>query len=160
MNLMTGDCVTHTWTSRVTRIQWVMSLIWISHITHMNESSHAYEWVLEEQQLAPGGGIWRRLELNVILGCNESRDLWMSHDWVAWYFAKSLSSRHVTTGHCVTCISDVTHMKWVMSHIWLNRVTYLIELRKGRRRISTTWMNPTTGDCVCEQIGLLGGYGQ
>ena len=40
------------WMSHVTRMneschtnEWVMSHVWISHVTQMNESCHTYEWV-------------------------------------------------------------------------------------------------------------------
>ena len=35
----------HTWTSHDTRER-CMSHIWMSHVTHMNESCHTYEWVM------------------------------------------------------------------------------------------------------------------
>ena len=31
--------------------QWVMSHIWMSHVTHMNESCHTYEWVMSHIHL-------------------------------------------------------------------------------------------------------------
>ena len=45
--------MSHIWMSHVTHMneschtyEWVMSHIWMSHVTHMNESRHTYEWVM------------------------------------------------------------------------------------------------------------------
>jgi len=34
--------------------EWVMSHIWMSHVTHMNESCHTYEWVMSHNQYGTG----------------------------------------------------------------------------------------------------------
>jgi len=61
--------------------EWVMSHIWMSHVTHLNESSHTFEWVMSH--------------------------IWMSH------VTHLIESRHT---------SD-----WVMSHIWMSHVTHMNE---------------------------------
>jgi len=45
--------MSHIWMRHVTHMnescytyEWVMSHIWMSHVTHMNESCHTYEWVM------------------------------------------------------------------------------------------------------------------
>jgi len=45
--------MSHMWMSRVTHVnesrhtwKWVMSHIWMSHVTHMNEPCHTYEWAM------------------------------------------------------------------------------------------------------------------
>ena len=74
----------HVWMSHVTRMQeschaykWILSHIWISQVTHMNKSCHTYEWVMSH--------------------------VWMSH------------GTHMNE-------SCQTH-EWVMSHVWMSHVT-------------------------------------
>jgi len=120
--------------------QCVMSRIWMSHVTHMNESCHAYEWVMSR--------IW----MGHITYINESRTRCVSWYRVpfVWnstrtcyvtcqYVMSRMTMSHVThtNGSCHTykwvtnkiCMRDisichVTHnneschaYKWVMSHI-------------------------------------------
>ena len=79
------ECVmSHMWMSHVTHVneschtcEWVMSHIWMSHVTYMNESCHTYEWVMSH--------------------------IWMSH---------------------VTHTNESCHTyEWVMSHIYMIQVT-------------------------------------
>ena len=61
--------------------EWVMPHIWMSHVTHMNESCHMYEWVMPH--------------------------IWMSH---------------------VTYMNESCHIyEWVMSHMWMSHVTHMNE---------------------------------
>ena len=80
--------VSHMWMSRVTHVneschtcEWVVSRMWMSHITHVNESCHAYflwmrhDFVVNESCLC----------CEWVMTVNEScRDMWMRHDfeWV------------------------------------------------------------------------------
>ena len=76
------------WMSHVTHMneschtcEWVMSHIWMSHVTHVNESCHICEWVMSH--------------------------IWMSH---------------------VTHVNESCHTyEWVMSHIWMSHVTRMSE---------------------------------
>ena len=61
--------------------EWVTPHIWMSHVTHMNESRHTYEWVTSL--------------------------IWMSH---------------------VTHMNESRHTyEWVMSHVWMSHVTHMNE---------------------------------
>ena len=51
--------MSHIWMSHVTQMneschtyEWVMSYIWMSHVTHMNESCHTYEWVMSHIRMS------------------------------------------------------------------------------------------------------------
>ena len=78
--------VTHMVASHVTHIneschtyEWVMSHIWMIHVTHMNRSCHTYEWVVSNERV-------------------------MSHIWMS----------HVTR------MNESCHTyEWVMLHIWI-----------------------------------------
>ena len=74
--------------------EWVMSHIWMSHVTHMNEPCHTYEWVMSHMR--------------------------MSH---------------------VTYMNESCHTyEWVMSHICMSRATYQVSLQTKRlMRGSWTW---------------------
>jgi len=61
--------------------EWVMSHVWMGHVTHMTESCHTYEWV-------------------------------MSHIWMS----------HVTRMN-----ESCRAYEWVMSHIWMSHVTHMTE---------------------------------
>jgi len=85
---------------------WVTSHIWMSHITHMNESHHTYEWVTSQ--------IW----INHGTHMNESRH---TYEWamsrIEWV------TSHIWLSH-VTHINASRHTyEWVMSHIWMSYVT-------------------------------------
>jgi len=80
--------MSHVWMSHVTCVnescytcEWVVSLGWMSHVTRVNESCHTCEWVMSH--------------------------VWMSH---------------------VTRVNESCHScEWVMSHVWVSRVTRVNE---------------------------------
>jgi len=71
-----------------------MSRTWMSHVTHINESYHTYEWVMSH--------IWTSPITHMNEWCH-THEWVMSHTWTS----------HVThmNGSCHT-------QEWVMSHIW------------------------------------------
>jgi len=80
--------ILHMWLSHITHVNesyhtcaWVMSHMWMSHVTHVNESYRTCEWVMSH--------------------------MWMSH--VA----------HVNES-CHTCA-------WVLSHMWMSHITHVNE---------------------------------
>jgi len=111
---------------------WVMSHIWMRHVTHMNDrTQHMKDNVYER--------IWVTLHMNESCHTYEcvTSHIWMSH------VTHMHESRHTyawVTSHI--CMSHVTHMhdmalrelnltyEWVVSHmneschIWMSRVTY------------------------------------
>jgi len=51
--------ISHIWMSHVTHVnesyhtcEWVMLHIWMSHVTHVNESCHTYEWVMSHMWMS------------------------------------------------------------------------------------------------------------
>ena len=82
-----------------------MSLIWMSHVTHMNESWHTYEWVMSH--------IWTSHVTNSACGLNHSivvvTPLHSHHT-----YERVMS--HIWTFH-VTHMNESCHTyEWVMSH--------------------------------------------
>ena len=71
------------WMSHVTSINWVMSHVWMSIVTHMNESSHTHEWVKlshtwmskcgVRQQGMQARFMWHSIWLIHVCHMNESR---------------------------------------------------------------------------------------
>jgi len=87
----------HMWISRVSHLneschtyEWVMSHIWMRHVTHMNESCHTYEWVVSY--------------------------IWMCH------------FTHVQECGPITHMNKSCHTyEWIMSHIWMSHATHMNE---------------------------------
>ena len=48
----TESCHTHEWMMRCDTYEWVISHVWTSHVTHMNESCHTYEWVVSHIRMS------------------------------------------------------------------------------------------------------------
>ena len=102
--------------------EWVMSHIWMSHVTHMNESCHTYEWVMSH--------IW----MSHVTHRNESSH---TYEWVMSHICISHVTHMNESCHTYECVkshvwmSQVTHMneschtyEWVMLHIWMSHVTH------------------------------------
>jgi len=77
--------------------EWVMSRMWMSHVTHVNESCHACEWVMS--------CMWMSHVTHVNESCHAC-------EWVMSRMWMRDESIH-------TC-------EWVMSHTWMNRAWVLI----------------------------------
>jgi len=92
--------------------RWVTSHIWMSHVTHMNESYHTSKWVMSH--------IW----MSHVTHLNESRH---TSEWV---------TSHIWMSH-VTHMNESYHTsKWVTSHIWMSHVTHLNESSQGWFRVT------------------------
>jgi len=110
--------------------EWVMSHIWMIHVTNMNESCHKYEWVVLHTD-----GVCTQQQLSRSCRTYE----WvMSHIWMS----------HVThvSESCFT-------YEWVMSHKWMGHVTHMDESCHTHitsvHRSSNTWL---TADWVYEWV--------
>ena len=94
--------------------EWVMSHVWMSHVTHMNKSCRTCEWV--------------------------STPVWMSHvthmngscHTCEWVLPHAWISPDAHMNELVTRMSHVTHMKesrhtyeWDMSHMWMSQITHM-----------------------------------
>ena len=95
--------------------EWVMSHIWMGHVTHMNESCHTYAWVMSH------------IRMHHVTHMNKScytYECVMSHIWMS----------HVTymNASCHT-------YEWVMSHI---RITVLNVLAQNPRNWSYKFPPP------------------
>jgi len=90
------------WMSYVTHMneschtfEWVMSHIWMSHVTHMNESCLTYEWVMSH--------IWMSQVSHMNESChawmrphmNEKSHMFMSHVTHAWVLSRMHESRQL-----------------------------------------------------------------
>jgi len=82
---------------------WVVSLIWMSHVSHMNESCFAYEWVMSL--------IW----MSHVSHMNESC---LAYEWVMSLIWMSHVS-HMNE----SCLA----YEWVMSLIWMSHVSPMNE---------------------------------
>ena len=84
----------------MSQYEWVMSHIWMSHITHMNEPYHTYEWVMS------------RTFLN---GTCHTHECVMSQIWLS----------HVTHRN-VSCLT----YEWVMSRIRVSHIAHTKQSRR------------------------------
>ena len=80
--------------------QQVMSHIWMSHGTHMNELWHTYEWVMAHIWMSHGTRM------------NES---WHTYEWVM---------AHIWMSHGTHMTESWHTYEWVMAHVWRNRTPY------------------------------------
>ena len=87
-------------TERKHTYEWVMSHIWMSHVTHMNASRHTYEWVMSH--------IWMRHVTHMNASCH-TYEWVMSHAWTSRVTYEWVMS-HIQ-------MSRVTY-EWDMSHTW------------------------------------------
>ena len=104
-----------------------MSHIWMSHVTHMNKSSHTYEWVKSHIQRA----VWGRER-------EYYRQCVMSHVCTSHVTHKCLMSRiwmsQIT--HIARCLGAGARVLWTMRHVtrmyesrhtWMHYVTRINE---------------------------------
>jgi len=114
--------VTHVWhahsyvrlDSCMFELVWVMSHIWMSHVTHMNESCYTYEWVMLH--------IW----MSHVTHRNESC---RTYEWVMSHIC--ISQITYINKPCYTYEWATSHL-WVThgsvtSHIWTSHVTHMNE---------------------------------
>ena len=126
--------MSHIWMSHVTHMneschtyEWVMSHIWMSHTTHMNAStSHTYEWVMFH--------IW----MSHVTHMNESCHTWMrqhvthmnkschTHEWNIPDITAT-NKKHTATP-CNTLQHTATHCNTHecvnISRIWMSHATH------------------------------------
>jgi len=97
-------CVSHQTYEWVSDIwEWVMSHIWMRHVTYMNESCHTYKWVMSH--------IWMSHVTHMDESCHTYGCV-MSHRWMSH----------------VTYMNESCHIYGcVMSHIWMSHVTHMNE---------------------------------
>ena len=79
----------------------VMSHVWRSHVTHMNESCRTYEWVVSHILMS------HVAQMNSL---QQSAQVWS-------YITHMGGSRHT--------------YEWIMSHIWMSHVTHINDLEQS-----------------------------
>jgi len=105
--------------------EWVMSHIWMSHVTHINEPCHTYQWVMSH--------IWMSHVTHKNEPCH-------TYEWVMSHISMSHATHMNEPFHTYEWV--MSHIEWVMSHIWMIHATYLL-----RQHIATqtkhgnTWKN-------------------
>ena len=115
---------------------YIMSHIWMSHGTHMNESCHTYEWVMLH--------IW----ISHVTHMNESCRTYewvMAHIWMSYVRTYEWVMSHIWVSH-VTHMNESCHTyEWVLSHIWMSHVTRMNEsCHTYEWVISHVWMSLVT----------------
>jgi len=76
-----------------------MSHIWMSHVTHLNESCHTHEWVMPHTWMSPSTHKTRFISFH------------------------AQDAIHSCVWHDVCC----SVLQWVMSHTWMSHATHLNE---------------------------------
>ena len=136
----------------------VVSIVWVSHGTHMNESRHTYRWDMSRHVTHMNRAcqsyewvmalIWMShvthtnetchvTSLIWIARVNRISDLWHSYEWVSSHIWMTHMNESRHTYEWLVWISHVTiiHMnesrhlyEWVMARISMSHVTCIIEL--------------------------------
>ena len=152
--------------------EWVMSHIWMSHVTHMNESCHiymneschTYEWVSSQK--------WNMAHRDIITPQSamshgtHMHDPWrtyarvISHAWMSHitHMNESQESHHTNEKWQIAMFS-LRSLQWVMAHTRMRDVTYEYVISKALMShntrmnesyymhewvISYTWMSHVT----------------
>ena len=111
----------HMWMSHVTHVDeschtcgWIMPHMWMNHATRTNEEWPMYEWVVSH--------IWMRHCTRTIESCP---CIWMSHV-TRLILSCAIASCHTYEG--VTYTNESCHVHtWVMSRTYMSHVTYIHE---------------------------------
>ena len=82
--------------------EWVMAHIWMSHVTHMNESCHTYEWVMSR--------IWMSHVTHMNESCHTCKWV-MSHTWMS-HVTHVDESCHTRAWSCHTYESVMANIYW------------------------------------------------
>jgi len=98
--------------------EWVMSHIWMSHVTHMNESCHTYGWVMSHINLIRNINV-HATRMSHVTHCG-SHVTHMSHVCVSDLSFSCIDMRLCDMTH--SHLSYVCHE--VMSHMWMSHVTH------------------------------------
>jgi len=117
--------MSHTWMSHVPHIneschiyEWVISCVWMSHITCINESCHTYEWVMAHIWMSHGTRISQHMGVKcprVINHVTHMDESCYTHGWVMALVRRSMAMLHDER-------DALYHTyEWVISHIWMSR---------------------------------------
>jgi len=125
----------HVWMSHVTHMndschtyEWIMTNIWMRHVSNLNESCHTYEWVMSHIWMSHG------THMNEIC-CTDG---WVtSHSDVTWLIYMCNMS-HTMSGvsdmkeSCLKYERVMYEYKWVMTHVtWLMHICNMSHIMSG-----------------------------
>ena len=105
-------------------VRWVMSHMWMSHVTHVNESCHTCEWVMSH--------IWMSHVTRMNESCHTCEWV-MSHMWMSYntYTAAQHCTDHRSSAS-PTCVTWLIHMcDMTHSYVWHDsfiRVIWLVHM--------------------------------
>jgi len=132
--------MSHMWMRHVTHI-------WMSHVAHVNESCHTYEWVTSH--------IWMRHVTRMNASCHECHTYecvmshiyeWvMSHVWMS-HVTRMNASRHTYEWvHRWDAVTLRAHAHCRLSHTWMRHVTHMNEACHTCEGVmSHVWMSQAT----------------
>jgi len=140
--------------------EWVMSHIWMSHVTHMNESCLTHEWVMSHMNES-----CHTYEQVMPYTCRSHvtyiRMRRVTHAYQRQSWRRALSVQR----HATQIKSHVTHNNekkrhtngWVMSHMWMNHATHVNaschEYTRVMPHLYTSHVSHVNRSCVtCERV--------
>jgi len=121
-------CMSHVTVNESCRTyKWVMTLIWMSHVTHiMSTPSHSCR-----RHMVHDSFKWVSWPIHM---CDMTHSLWhdsfmrhYSFKWVSWLIYVSWLLQMSVMTHHLNESWHICHSEWVMSHIWMSHGTHLNE---------------------------------
>jgi len=120
--------------------EWVMSYVWVSHVTFVRESCHVCEWVMS------------RVGVSHVTCVSHDAQMSESCRMCGWVMSR------VWVGHVTHVNEPCCTCEWVMSHMWISHVTHVNESchtlddcayvprvsHDAQRSESHVWMNYVT----------------
>ena len=91
-----------------------MSHIWMSHVTHMNESCHTYEWVM------------KHIKMSHVTHIDESCDTYV---WItmAKYATVAIAGEQKWMSHVPRIFEAWRTYEWVTAHVWMSHGIHMNE---------------------------------
>ena len=146
---MNGSC--HTY-------EWVISHVWMSHVTRMNGSCHTYEWDMSHVCMSHVTRSESVMSHTCVIHVARMHESCHTYEWVMSHLWMSHVTRVNKSCHTYECESCHTY-KWVMSHIRTSRVTMWISQIKRWRTyewimLHTSIDSRNTSKCVMSHIRM------
>jgi len=143
--------MSHIWMSHVTHMneschtyEWVMSHIWMSLVTHMNESCHTYEWVMSHIWMSTVSATHVNVFATHYAHCN-TLQLTATHCNTLQHAATHCSTLQHTAKHCNTLQHTAIHVNVFATHtnvflcFWHVRISHSTHMNDGTCG-PQTWM--------------------
>ena len=130
--------------------EWVMSHIWMGHVTHMNGSCHTYEWVIWHIWMGHVTDMngscdtyeWVMSQIWILyVWCDTHENIWRRHTWIRMNTHEYTWICHMNTHEYVTWIHmNMSHeYTWIYTRTWHVRCyTYNTHEYTWRRH---TWIH-------------------